>query len=293
MERIAVLGTGRMGSALAGALLEGGRKVTVWNRTRERAGPLAARGAAVADTVAAAVRASDIVLINVRDYHASAELLASGDVEDALKGKLLVELSSGTPGQAREAATRIAQGGGKFIAAAIMATPNLIGTHDGVILFSGPAASYARHQETFALLGGQAQHVGDDPGLASALDLALLTQMWGLLFGTLHANAICEANGVPLADFARHRLAFAPTVEGAAVDLIARVADKRLAGDATTLASIAAHCGAFRHMLADSRTQGIEVGAAEAWKGLFERAVAAGHADDDFAMLSRFMRNAG
>lgn len=292
MERIAILGTGRMGSALAGALLEGGAQVTVWNRTRERAMGLAEKGAELAETAAAAIRSSDIVFVNVRDYHASADLLGTADAKDALRGRLLVELSSGTPDQARDAATRIEGYGGEFIAGAIMATPNLIGTRDGVILFSGPAGAYARHDKTFELLG-QAQHVGVDPGLASALDLALLTQMWGLLFGTLHATAICEANGIGLADFARHRLAFIPTVEGATADLITRAADQRLAGDAATLASLAAHWGAFRHMLADSRASGIDVGSAEAWKVIFERAIAAGHADDDFAILTRFMRHAG
>lgn len=291
MNRIAILGTGRMGSALAGALLDGGVPVTVWNRTRERATPLAAKGAEMAETVAAAIRASDIVLVNVRDYHASADLLGAEDAQAALKDRLVVELSSGTPGQAREAATRIKSSGGEFIAGAIMATPNLIGTRDGVILFSGPADAYASHDKIFKLLG-HAQHVGVDPGLASALDLALLTQMWGLLFGTLHATAICEANGVGLADFARHRLAFIPTVEGATEDLIARAADQRLTGDAATLASIATHWGAFRHMLADSQVNGIDVRSAQGWKAIFERAIAAGHIDDDFAVLTKFMRHA-
>lgn len=292
MNRIAILGTGRMGSALAGALLDGGKQVTVWNRTRERTTPLAAKGAKVAETAAAAIKSSEIVLINVRDYPVSADLLGAADARAALKGRLVVELSSGTPGQAREAAARVKDSGGEFIAGAIMATPNFIGTENGVILFSGPADAYARHDKTFGLLGGQAQHVGSDPGLASALDLALLTQMWGLLFGALQAIAICEANGVGLADFARHRLGFAATVEGAAVDLIARAAEKRLAGDAATLASIATHWGSLRHMLADSKANGIDIRGPEAWDAIFARAVAAGHIEDDFAILTRFTQAA-
>lgn len=288
MNRIAILGTGRMGSALAGALLDGGKQVTVWNRTHERTTPLAAKGAKVAESAAAAIKSSDIVLVNVRDYPVSADLLGTADARAALNGRLVVELSSGTPSQAREAAARVRDSGGEFIAGAIMATPNFIGTENGVILFSGPADAYARHDKTFGLLGGQAQHVGSDPGLASALDLALLTQMWGLLFGTLQAIAICEANGVGLTDFARHRLGFAATVEGAAVDLIARAAEKRLAGDAATLASIATHWGSLRHMLADSKANGIDIRGPEAWDAIFARAVAAGHIEDDFAMLTRF-----
>src|SRR2546423_12058849 len=42
---VAVLGMGRMGRALAGRLLEGGHRVTVWNRTKGKAGELVAAGA--------------------------------------------------------------------------------------------------------------------------------------------------------------------------------------------------------------------------------------------------------
>lgn len=45
------LGTGRMGSAMVSRLIQAGAQVTVWNRTRSRTDPLAAKGAIVADTI--------------------------------------------------------------------------------------------------------------------------------------------------------------------------------------------------------------------------------------------------
>ena len=50
--KVAVLGTGIMGSAIARDLLRNGLSVTVWNRTRERTEPLAAAGARVASSPA-------------------------------------------------------------------------------------------------------------------------------------------------------------------------------------------------------------------------------------------------
>ncbi|MFD0788504.1 NAD(P)-binding domain-containing protein, partial [Micromonospora azadirachtae] len=55
MLKIAVLGTGRMGTAIAHRLLASGHPLTVWNRTAARTEPLRRFGAAVADSPADAV----------------------------------------------------------------------------------------------------------------------------------------------------------------------------------------------------------------------------------------------
>ncbi|MCW0015421.1 NAD(P)-binding domain-containing protein [Rhizobium sp. BT-226] len=55
---ISILGTGRMGSALARALVQAGYRTTVWNRTKQKAEPLAAIGATVAASVLEAIEAA-------------------------------------------------------------------------------------------------------------------------------------------------------------------------------------------------------------------------------------------
>ncbi len=62
---ISILGTGRMGSALARAFLEQGYSTQVWNRTGSKAEPLAALGARVAPPVQEAVVAGEIVVVNL------------------------------------------------------------------------------------------------------------------------------------------------------------------------------------------------------------------------------------
>lgn len=54
-KAVTVLGTGIMGAGMARSLLRAGLDVTVWNRTRDRAAPLADDGATVADDDMAAV----------------------------------------------------------------------------------------------------------------------------------------------------------------------------------------------------------------------------------------------
>jgi 3-hydroxyisobutyrate dehydrogenase-like beta-hydroxyacid dehydrogenase len=89
--RTSVLGTGRMGSALARAFLKQGHETSVWNRTKSKCEPLARLGAQVAPSVQDAVAASEIIVVNVNDYITSDALLQQGDIAKALRGKLLVQ----------------------------------------------------------------------------------------------------------------------------------------------------------------------------------------------------------
>ena len=60
--KIGIVGTGRMGAAIASRLLSLGHEVTVWNRTAEKTKPLVAAGAKVAATPVQLAAASEIVI---------------------------------------------------------------------------------------------------------------------------------------------------------------------------------------------------------------------------------------
>jgi 3-hydroxyisobutyrate dehydrogenase-like beta-hydroxyacid dehydrogenase len=165
-----------------------------------------------------------------------------------------------------------------------LAAPN------GTILYSGSREPFDRHIEVFHALGERAFHVGEDFGHASALDIALLSQLWGTMFGTLQAIAVSEAESVELDTFAHYLAACKPTIDGAVDDLIARTRDGRYRGDDETLAAIAAHYSAFQHLLEVSAERKLNRAVPEAFDSIFQAAIAAGHLQDDFAALTRFMR---
>lgn len=83
--RVAFLGLGKMGSPIAGHLLNAKHDLVVWNRTPERAGPLANRGARVAASAAEAVQGAEVVFSAVFDDAAIEEVLFH---DDALKGMM-------------------------------------------------------------------------------------------------------------------------------------------------------------------------------------------------------------
>lgn len=290
---ISVLGTGRMGSALARALLQAGYRTTVWNRTPQKAEPLAAAGAKFAASVPVAVDAAQIVIVNVSDYAATAELLRSDDIASILRGKLIVELTSGTPGGAREMNRWATGQGAQYLDGAILATPDFIGTEAGTILMSGARKAFEAHTDVFAALGGNVQFVGDEPGLANALDAAVLSLMWGALFGALHAIAVCRAEEIDLGELGRQWSATSPVIEGLVADLIKRTNEGRYTSDAETLSTISTHHGAFRHLLELMDARRIDRSVAIGYQAIFQRAITAGHLHDDFAALSQFLGQPG
>ncbi|RKH08626.1 NAD(P)-dependent oxidoreductase [Corallococcus sp. CA047B] len=287
---IAVLGVGRMGSALVSAFLKQGYTVDIWNRTRAKCEPLAAQGARIAATVRDAVAAADLVVVNVSDYGASDALLRPDEVTQALRGKLLVQLTSGSPGQAREQATWAQQHGIPYLDGAIMGTPDFIGQPGGTLLYSGPSELFEQARPILLALGGNTQHVGSDVGHAAALDSALLVSMWGQMFGVLQGVAVCEAERIPLDTFLGYVKAFAPVVDGGVTDLVTRVQQRRFAADTATLATIEVHAGALRHLLELCKERGLHRAVPEAFDQLFQAALRTGHGQDDFAALTRFMR---
>jgi 3-hydroxyisobutyrate dehydrogenase-like beta-hydroxyacid dehydrogenase len=100
MSDVTVIGLGAMGSALAQALVNADYDVTVWNRSPEKIAPLVAVGAEGASSVFAAIYASRVAIICVKDYHTSKLLLDHPDVTPLLKGRTLVQLTTGTPNEA-------------------------------------------------------------------------------------------------------------------------------------------------------------------------------------------------
>ncbi|WP_285553681.1 NAD(P)-dependent oxidoreductase [Actinoplanes regularis] len=109
MTNIAVLGTGRMGSALAARLLATGHQVTVWNRTRTTSAP--AVPAIVADTPAAAVAAAEVVITMLTDGPAVSAVLFDGGAAAALRpGTVLVQMSTISPAETAAIAERLPVG---------------------------------------------------------------------------------------------------------------------------------------------------------------------------------------
>ncbi|MFG3258381.1 NAD(P)-dependent oxidoreductase [Streptomyces sp. NPDC048172] len=184
---VTLLGLGAMGAALGRTWLDAGHPLTVWNRTPGKTDALAAYGAEVADSAAEAVAASRLVIVCLLDDASVGEALADAD----LTGKDLVNLTTGTPAEARERARWAEERGARFLDGGIMAIPPMIGVPEsgGYIFYSGPRALFDEHRATLAVPTGTS-YAGEGPGHASLQDVALLSAMTGMTGGILHAFAL-------------------------------------------------------------------------------------------------------
>jgi 3-hydroxyisobutyrate dehydrogenase-like beta-hydroxyacid dehydrogenase len=269
-----VLGLGAMGSALAEALLAAGHPTTVWNRSPGKADPLVEQGAIRAATISEAVAASQLTIACVVDAAALHELL--DEAGDTLSGRVLVNLTSGTPEHARELAARVQE----YLDGGIMAVPPMIGGSDALVLYSGSGEAFAAHQPVLESLGA-ARYLGEDPGLAALYDFALLSGMYGMFAGALHAYALVGTEGVPATDFNALLMPWLDAMKGT----LPHLAEQVDSGDYSSDSPLAMQAIGAAGLIEASRAQGITPDLLLPVKRLMDEAVAAGHGDSDIAAL--------
>ena len=192
---VSVIGLGAMGTALARTLLHNGYRVSVWNRTSAKAEPLVRDGAALAPNAAAAVAASPIVVVCVYDYKATNEILDTKEVASALAGRVLVQLTTGSPQEARDSEVWARQQGAEYLDGAIQAAPSQMARPDTTILVSGAKAAFRRSEPVLKVFGGNVKYLGEQVGAASAMDLATLSYVYGAGLGFFHGALIAESEG--------------------------------------------------------------------------------------------------
>lgn len=282
-KEISIIGLGAMGSALARALLSNGYRVTVWNRTAEKAAPLVQEGAILAPSAAAAVSASPVVIINVTNYSSSRDIIGTTDIS----GRLLIELSTGTPKEARDSAAWALGQGAEYIDGAIMATPEQMGRPDTPLFASGAEASFKKAEPALKALGGGVQFMGEDVGAAAAWDLGCLAVVFGAMIGLLQGAKIFQAEGIPVGALGGMIAAIAPVI-GEMVKHESEVIESGIYdNNPQSNLQMASITGVLLKRHAEDA--GINAEIPTFLKGLFDRAIAAGYGKEQVAALFKVL----
>ena len=289
MNTVTVLGLGSMGFTIARLFLQCGRHVTVWNRSAGKADTLVASGATLAASAADAVRASDLVVMCVYDYASAREILQSPGVAQALAGKVLVQLTTGSPQEAREALAWARSHGAAYLDGAIQAAPSQMGQADTPVLLSGDPQVYASVQYTLKDLAGNIAFLGEQIEAAATMDLATLSYVYGATVGFVQGALIAETQGLDVGMFGKLVADISPTFgsffqhEGAVIQ----------SGDFTISESpMRISIEATRRILQSSLASGINAEIPAFIDGLFQRADKAGLADQELAALIKVVRAA-
>ncbi|MDZ4738198.1 MAG: NAD(P)-binding domain-containing protein [Rhodospirillaceae bacterium] len=282
MTDVSIIGLGAMGSALARALLQAGFKTTVWNRSSARMQPLLALGASGAASVRDAVRASPVIIVCIDNYRTTAQLLETDDVAPHLRGRTLVQLSTGTPREARAAEAWMQKNGGLYIDGALLCSPVHIGTERAIIPLAGSDAAFASCRALMKPLGGDVRYLGDNVGAPSALDLAWLSERFGMYVGAAQGASLCEAEGV---DVALYASLFA---NGEPVRLFLETI--RTNAYENPGATVQVWSEGLERIRSGANDTGIDSEFLDLTMALLRRVIAAGHGEEHIAALFKVLR---
>ncbi|GAA1190265.1 3-hydroxyisobutyrate dehydrogenase-like beta-hydroxyacid dehydrogenase [Kitasatospora gansuensis] len=283
---VTVLGLGPMGRALAGAFVAAGVRTTVWNRTPGRDAELVARGAVSAATAEEAVAASELTVVCVVNYDASDAVLRRAEVEAALKGRAVVNLTADAPDRSRSTAAWAAEHGVEYLDGAIMTPAPSIGTPEAVFIHSGPADLYERFAPVLAALGGTHTHLGEEIGRAAGFDIALLDIFWTAMAGYVHALALAKAEGIS----GRELAPFAQGIGAILPPLFAEFAEDFDSGSYSgAINPLTSSVSSMAHVVHAAESHGIESGVMRAAEGLARRTIALGHGEDGVSRLAEVL----
>ncbi|MFI7708976.1 NAD(P)-dependent oxidoreductase [Nonomuraea sp. NPDC049480] len=284
--QVSVLGLGAMGSALAGALVKAGYATTVWNRSPGKADNLVAQGAKAAATAGDAVRAGQLVIVCLLDHASVHEVL--DPLSDELAGRTLINVTTTSPAQSRELAAWAAHAGVAYLDGGIMAVPHMIGQPGASILYSGSGDVFNRYKPLLDLWG-TSTYFGEDAGLASLYDLALLAGMYVMFAGFLHGAAMVAPAGVTAGEFAAMATPWLTAMTGA-FEGFAAVVD---GGDYTVEGQQSLEFSNLSDLLAASSDQGISTEVIAMVQRLIQRQIDAGHGEEGFARIIESIKQPG
>ncbi len=286
---VTCMGLGRMGSALARCYIRNGHKVTVWNRDPEKRRAFEG-SAAIAATPAEACAASDLIIISISTYEASASFLDTAEVIEAAKGKTLVQLSSGSAPDARKGQEWARAHGIDYLDVCVLGYPSDVDADQGWFFVSGPKALFDRHAPVVTTMSPSVTFVGEPIGCAKALDSALLEVFYAALIGVFHAASICQAEGMKLDHFFTAVGEFIPWISSTA-----ELSGKQIAeGDYTgTDATLDVHVAAQEHIVTVSRANGIDMTVPGFIIDRYKKALTAGYGAKEIAALYETFKKKG
>ncbi|MBC8134615.1 MAG: NAD(P)-dependent oxidoreductase [Fibrella sp.] len=286
-RNVSVIGLGAMGFKIAQLLLRQGHPVTVWNRTRTKAEPLVAEGATFAQNPADAIRASPVTIVCVHDYKATSDILGAEEVTSVLDDRVLVQLTTGSPQEARESEAWAKKYGAQYLDGAIQVAPDQMAQPDTTILLSGAKTALERSEPILRVLGGNLTYLGEQIGSASAMDVATLSCLYGALIGFFHGALICEAEGFSVDTYGSIIASVAPSFgefmkhEGAVIQ----------SGDyAISQSPLRISVGATERILQTAHATGISTAFPALASDILRRAADAGLGDEELAATIKVLR---
>ncbi|MGC2106276.1 MAG: NAD(P)-dependent oxidoreductase, partial [Candidatus Acidiferrum sp.] len=196
-----LIGIGNMGAGIARSLLRAGHRVTVYNRTRERAEALRPDGAVVAGTVAEACR-SEVVFTMVAD-DAALETIVFGEggiLASLPPGAVHVSLSTVSVAISDRLTTAHAAAGQGYLAAPVFGRPDAAEAARLAVVAAGPANLIEKCKPLFEAMGPKLYVAGERPSMANVVKLSGNFLIASVLESLSEALAFARKSGIDAGD---------------------------------------------------------------------------------------------
>jgi 3-hydroxyisobutyrate dehydrogenase len=278
VKSVAVLGTGIMGAGIARNLAEAGLDVAAWNRTKEKADPLAEHGVSVEADAGDAVRGRDAVITMLSDADA-VTAVAEETIAGFADGAIWMQAST----VGHEATARHAALAGEHQVA--FADAPVLGTRkpaeDGqlIVLASGEDADLDALSPVFDAIGSKTVRLGD-AGASSRMKIVLNSWLLALTAALAETVSLAEALDLDAAEFLG-------IIEGGPIDAgYAQLKGKAMIErDFATSFPLYLALKDSRLVAAAAEGADLELALGDAILGRFEAALEQGHGDEDMAAV--------
>jgi 3-hydroxyisobutyrate dehydrogenase len=282
--RITFLGTGIMGAPMARRLAAAGHDVTVWNRSAEKARPLAEHGAHVAQDAAAATTGAEVIVTMLTDAEAVEEVMREA-APAAPDGALWWQASTVGIGGTESLAALAEDEQLALVDAPVLGTKGPAESGELVVLASGPTEAVNRLEPLFDAVGSKTIILGDAPGAATRFKLVM--NHWVLAVTDAIAETISFAEGVDLDP----RL-FLEAIEGGVLDIgYAHLKGPGMIDGELPVAFPLKHALKDADLILEAAERhDLDLALATTVRNRFARAAEAGHGDEDMGMVVRAAR---
>jgi len=199
VARIAVLGTGLLGSGMARHFLKTGTTVTVWNRTESKARALEPDGATVAASPEAAVAGAERVHFVLPDDHVVDAVLER--ITPALpSGVMVIDHSTTLPEATKGRFERMRRAGIRFLHAPVFMSPQMAADGVGLMLVSGAKVAFESVRAALEGMTGEVWYLGERPDVAAAYKLFGNCMLFAISGGLADVMAMARANAIDPVD---------------------------------------------------------------------------------------------
>lgn len=285
MRRVAVLGTGIMGAGMTRSLLRSGLDVTVWNRSRGRAAPLAADGAQVAGTAAEAVAGVDAVVTMLWDGDSVAEVMTAA-LPSAPGGVLWAQTSTVSLHDAGVRLPALAgRYGARYVDAPVLGTRQPAEEGKLLVLAAAPGPLRDPVSPLFEAVAARTVWVSERPGDGTRLKLVANSWVGTVVAATAQAIALAQSLGL-------EPQAFLDTVRGGAVDtpFLHVKGQAMIAGQFPPSFTVDGAVKDTALIAAAMRESGTDAALMDAVARQFRKAADGGHGGEDMAAVYRAFR---